>query len=536
MRPGIARDWRADRARQPLTEGFVDRDGVRTFYEVFGDGEPTILMLPTWSVLHAAHGRFQIADLARHFRVVAFDGRGNGRSDRPTGAAAYDDREFVEDAVAVLDATATRRAVVIACSASTKWLVRLAAEHPDRVLACVSSGTNLPLAPVDPEPPEIVPFHQRYVSTDGWAKFNADYWRHDYEDFLRFFFAQVWTEPHSLSVIDDCVAWGLETTPDTLIDTVDAPRLDEADTLDMVRRIRSPMLVVHGAGDTVTPVERSVRLAEETGGRLVVLGGAGHCSGNRDPVKFNQLVRDFTRSIVPARSSVERWTRALDRPRRVLAVPAGDRLEPARRDLAIIAALRTLRPEVQVEWLADGDVRQLLEASGQVVHPASDELIELDISQPADFATWRRTDEARFVNFMVFADLVADEPFDLVVADGADHVDMYLHANPELKRFAFAWLTDRVGWPVHSEVPDEVARLAADANAEMVASVERYPRLRDRAIYLGGPDDLGAGTLGPGMPTIRDWAELRFGAGGPVIGDETPEAARGVAATLAALL
>ena len=52
------------RARHPEADGYVERDGVRIFYEVFGTGEPTILMLPTWSVLHAAHGRFQIADLA----------------------------------------------------------------------------------------------------------------------------------------------------------------------------------------------------------------------------------------------------------------------------------------------------------------------------------------------------------------------------------------------------------------------------------------------------------------------------------------
>lgn len=70
-----AGDWRTGtRARQPDADGHIQRDGVRIFYEVFGTGEPTILMLPTWSVLHAAHGRFQLADLSRHYRVVTFDG------------------------------------------------------------------------------------------------------------------------------------------------------------------------------------------------------------------------------------------------------------------------------------------------------------------------------------------------------------------------------------------------------------------------------------------------------------------------------
>ena len=40
------------RARYPDTEGYVERDGVRTFYEVYGEGEPTVLLLPTWSIIH----------------------------------------------------------------------------------------------------------------------------------------------------------------------------------------------------------------------------------------------------------------------------------------------------------------------------------------------------------------------------------------------------------------------------------------------------------------------------------------------------
>src|SRR6478609_9450341 len=71
------------RARYPDTTGFVERDGVRSFYEVYGAGEPTVLLMPTWSIIHSRHWKLQIPYLARHWRVVTFDGRGNGRSDRP---------------------------------------------------------------------------------------------------------------------------------------------------------------------------------------------------------------------------------------------------------------------------------------------------------------------------------------------------------------------------------------------------------------------------------------------------------------------
>ena len=53
-----------------------------------------MFLLPTWSIIHSRHWKMQIPYLARHFRVLTFDGRGNGESDRPTGIAAYTEGEF----------------------------------------------------------------------------------------------------------------------------------------------------------------------------------------------------------------------------------------------------------------------------------------------------------------------------------------------------------------------------------------------------------------------------------------------------------
>src|SRR5438552_15195865 len=88
------------RARYPDTDGYVERDGVKVFYEVYGDGEPTILLMPTWPIVHSRFWKGQIPYLARHFRVVTFDARGNGRRDRPRHAVAYTDDENVADATA----------------------------------------------------------------------------------------------------------------------------------------------------------------------------------------------------------------------------------------------------------------------------------------------------------------------------------------------------------------------------------------------------------------------------------------------------
>ncbi len=84
-----ARSAEQTRARYPDEEGYAERDGVSVFWERYGDGEPTVLFLPTWSIIHSRTWKAQVPYLSRHCRVVTFDGRGNGKSDRPEGPDAY---------------------------------------------------------------------------------------------------------------------------------------------------------------------------------------------------------------------------------------------------------------------------------------------------------------------------------------------------------------------------------------------------------------------------------------------------------------
>jgi len=192
------------RARYPDQEGYVERDGVKIFYEVFGTGEPTVLFLPTWSVVHSRIWKAQIPYLARHCRVITFDGRGNGRSSRPASVDAYSDREFAADALAVMDATATQQAVVVSLSCGTFWSLLLAAEHPERVAGAVYISVTFSSLPKHPYR-MVYSFNDVLDTDEGWAKYNRHYWLKDYPGFLEFFIAQAFTEPHSTKQIEDLV-------------------------------------------------------------------------------------------------------------------------------------------------------------------------------------------------------------------------------------------------------------------------------------------------------------------------------------------
>lgn len=227
-----------------------------------------------------------------------------------------------------------------------------------------------------------------------------------------------------------------------------------------------------------------------------------------------------------AASTVRTWTRALSRRRRALFLSSPIGLGHAQRDLAIAVELRALHPDLEIDWLAQHPVTTVLEVRGERVHPLSDALASESAHITAEsaehdlnaFQAIRRMDEILVANFMVFHDAVTEGEYDLVIGDEAWDVDHFLHENPELKRTAFAWLTDFVGWLPMPEGGDREAFLTADYNAEMIEHVERFPRIRDRAIFVGDPDDIVPDDFGPGLPSIRDWTERHYAFSGYVTG------------------
>ncbi len=285
------------RAREPDARGFAERAGVRVAWERFGEGEPAILFVPTWSIVHSRLWKLQVPDFARRHRVITFDPRGNGLSDRPTEVDAYDEAEFARDILDVLDATGTRRAVLVSLSLGAQRSLLVAAEHPERVAGAVFIGPSLRVADPHPQRTEV-PFDADVGIDDGWARYNRHSWLRDYPGFLEFFFGECFSEPHSTKPIEDCVGWGLEIGPQTLIPThLSATIGDRARTLELAARVRCPVLVIHGDNDRISPHRVGDALAKATGGRLVTIEAGGHIPLARDPVMVNLLLRDFVASL-----------------------------------------------------------------------------------------------------------------------------------------------------------------------------------------------------------------------------------------------
>ena len=483
--------------------------------------------------MHSRIWKAQIAYFARHFRVVCFDPRGNGRSDRPKEPSGYDETEFAQDAIDVMDACGVDRAVCVALSTGAQRGMLLAAEHPERVAGMVFIGPWTPVSRLRSlrwramGHPRVLPLaKKRPLTTRGWGKFNLAYWNGDgYGDFVQWWAKKMLTEPHSTKQIEDAIAWSHDTDGRTLAASVLGKRAappTRKDQIALARRVRCPVLVIHGTEDEITPYADGKALAKITGGRLETVKGAGHLPHARKPVQVNLALREFVDGKPRRDPTVHRS----EGRKRALYISSPIGLGHAQRDVAIARELRQLVDGLEIDWLAQNPVTRVLEAEGERIHPGSEHLANESRHMESEsaehdlhcFQAWRRMDEILINNFMVFHDLAREERYDLWIGDEAWELDYYLHENPREKRARYAWLTDFVGWLPMPDGGEHEAYLTADYNAEMVEHIDAHPTLRDRAIFVGNPDDIVDERLGPQLPMIRDWTERNFEFAGYVTG------------------
>jgi predicted glycosyltransferase len=294
----------------------------------------------------------------------------------------------------------------------------------------------------------------------------------------------------------------------------------------MYRKIKCPVLMIHGDNDRIQPYPRAQLIAKLTNAELTTIEGGGHNPLGRIPAKCNTLIAEFLdrRLGLSARpkpiQSRQRVKRAL-----YLSSPIG--LGHARRDIAVTRELRKLVQGLQVDWLAQDPVTRLLEASGETIHPLSSRLasetrhIELESGEHElnAFQAIRRMDEVLIANFMTFQDAVEEQNYDLVIADEAWDIDHYWHEHPELKKAGLVWFTDFVGFVPMPSGGEHEAFLTTDYNAEMIEHIERHPGVRDRAIFVGEPADIVPLPFGKALPAMREWVPKHFDFAGYVMGE-----------------
>jgi class 3 adenylate cyclase len=256
-------------AIDPLEIRYADSDGVSIAYTVIGDGPLDLLCIPGFvshlEVFWEAPGvESYFGRLASFSRVIVYDKRGQGLSDRPAQPPTLE--QSATDARAVLDAAGSERAAVYAVSEGGPMSVLLAATHPDRVshLALYGTWARIFKAPDYPEGLEVEEFERfLHVLQKNWGKPVAlDLWAPSVSDdeALQRWWAKLLRAGTSRA--------GTQALMRLYLDI---------DVRPILPTIKVPTLVLHRKDDVLAPISRGRTLAEGIpGARFVELEGADH--------------------------------------------------------------------------------------------------------------------------------------------------------------------------------------------------------------------------------------------------------------------
>jgi class 3 adenylate cyclase len=242
-------------------------------YQVFGEGELDLVFVPGF--ISNADLSWQaplFGEFFRRFgsfaRVITFDKRGTGLSERTLGFGSAEDR--MDDIRAVMDAAGCARASLVGISEGGPLTTLFAATYPERVSALVLWGTFArvqrgPDYPIGVDPSGIDPFIEGLVAR--WNTGKA----------LRYFISEMPTDPETSAFIARYERTAA--TPSIVREIMH--RNCEIDVRSALGAVNAPTLVVHRRGDNVVPFECGRFLAHEiAGARLLDLPGAWHLNGS----------------------------------------------------------------------------------------------------------------------------------------------------------------------------------------------------------------------------------------------------------------
>jgi 3-oxoadipate enol-lactonase len=252
--------------------------GGRLYVEEHGEGEPLLLIEGLGQSLWA--WREQIPIFARHFRTIAFDTRGTGRSAVPDEPYGID--ELAQDAADILEG---RAADVVGLSMGGYVALTLALARPKLVRSLVLVGTGAGGPDRVPRPQEVRDTFEAAIGLPF-----DEYGRRT----MPLTFSPGWTERNPERFEEILVARDEHPTPDVTLDAHLQACYGFYARGCEVERIDAPALVVHGDADVIVPVENGRALAARLpNARYVELPGRGHNVQLEDPATVNQLVLEF---------------------------------------------------------------------------------------------------------------------------------------------------------------------------------------------------------------------------------------------------
>ena len=488
---------------------YADNKGVKIWYEIHGQGEPTLIMVPGFQIIHSEYfKRFYVPFLSRHLRVVTLDLRGSGKSDGPEGG--YDLESWTDDIHAVVQDAGLDCFAMAGSSCGVSMCINYCTNHPASVSHLI-----------------LLNGFARMIRSESYSagmpekdlRGVVQFWQNQPEDMLKGFIELLCSEKYTLRAKELIWQWAHETSPAIWAKGFSCSVQTDVDAT--LGNLDLPVLIVAGQTDQVVFPSASEYLHQKIrGSRFIPIEDAGHGFLRTWP----QVGRHILNFIKPETAPPDPGPAQEVGPR-ILWISSPIGLGHVKRDLTIADEMRKQKPHLSIDWLAMDPVKTFLENRGERIHPMSqfmrDESGRFENHATASYllnateAYWEM-DKLLNTNFMVFTDVLSRSPYDLVVGDESWEVLDNLHYNPSLKKAPFVFLTDFIGMTNVSQDPTKQAHVY-NLNGSWVEKWQVNPEATDLAVFVGNQDDIPDAPFGEGLPNRRQWAQEHFEFSGYVL-------------------
>jgi pimeloyl-ACP methyl ester carboxylesterase len=245
---------------------YVDRDGVKVYYEVEGDG-PAILLSHGYSST-GRMWRGQVAALKDRYRVITWDMRGHGETDSPADQSLYSEEATVDDMAAILGEVGASEAVIGGLSLGGYMSLAFYLKYPQMTRALMLFDTG--------------PGYRNPQAREGWNQ--TSYRRAER------------LEQGGLASLSggDEVRQAMHRSAEGLAKAARGMLAQfDSRVIESLESIKVPTLVLVGANDEAFLQATDYMANKIPGSKKVVIADAGHAANIHQPAAFNQAVVSF---------------------------------------------------------------------------------------------------------------------------------------------------------------------------------------------------------------------------------------------------
>ena len=278
-----------------MTEEYADLKGVKICYEIYGEGYPLFLIhgfgakKESWIA--------QVPELSKHFRVIRFDNRGAGKSDRPE--TDYTMEIFADDIKNLMDHLGIEKANVCGWSLGGMIVQNFVLKYPNKVNKVILVNTNYGFP--DASGPEVyknMRLSELEVKKEDPAK---AWWSGTRSSFYIKFRKQMEAAPskkwYGVWSAEDLIKESAINPPTAKDINMQAGALKTHNTFDRLDTIKNPTLLLTASHDKLTPKSSMEQIHEKIpNSTLVVIEKAGHDSPLEKTPEVNQAIIEFLNS------------------------------------------------------------------------------------------------------------------------------------------------------------------------------------------------------------------------------------------------